>query len=77
MTEIINNNHKSSKCSDDFSEQILAELIKEGYSSESMLKELEIRQLKVKNSIKSMTKEADDASIDKTEYMTMDDVFEE
>jgi len=62
---------------DDFSEQILEELIKEGYSGKEMLKEFKIRQAKTKSAIKRMLVEADEVSKDKKEFVTLDELFKD
>lgn len=59
----------------EFAEEILADLIKEGYTGEKMLREFKARQSKIKTSINKILQEADDVANNRSEYMTMKDVF--
>lgn len=61
--------------SGEFAEQILADLIKEGYSGEEMLNEFKIRQAKIRPAVTKILETADAVAEGKEEYMTMEDVF--
>ena len=61
--------------SSEFAEQILAEIIKEGFSGEDLLKEFKIRQTKIRPAVVKMLEEADAVAEDRAEYMSIDDVF--
>ena len=58
-----------------FSEQILADLIKEGWSGESLLAEFKKRQAQIRSAIESMLSEAANAAQGKSEFASYDDVF--
>ena len=59
----------------EFAEQILADLIKEGYSGEALLSEFKARQAKVRPAVEALLKEAKAAALGETEYATYEDVF--
>lgn len=63
--------------SGEFAEEILSELIQEGYSGEKLLSEFKSRRKKVRPAIKNMLTEAKAVAEDKAPYMTYNDVFEE
>lgn len=63
------------EASSEFAEQILADIIKEGFSGEALLKEFKMRQAKVRPAVVRMLEEADAVAEDAAEYMTMDEVF--
>lgn len=59
----------------DFAEQILAELIVEGYSGQELLAEFKKRQSNIRPAIESLLKEAKTVAQGNGEYYTYDDVF--
>ena len=61
--------------SGEFAENILADLIKEGYSGDELLCEFKKRQAKVRPAIEEMLAAAKDAAAKNGEYMTYDDIF--
>ena len=58
-----------------FSEQILKELIKEGYNGEELLLEFKKRSEETNKAIKKMLSDADNVAKGKSEYETYEDVF--
>ncbi len=58
-----------------FAEQILADLIDEGYSGRELLSEFKKRQSKVRPAVEAMLKAAKDASNGIGDFSTYDDVF--
>ncbi len=63
--------------SGEFAEQILADLIAEGYNGEKLLIEFKNRQAKVRPAVEELLKAAKAAVQDAGEYYTYDDVFAE
>ena len=61
--------------SGEFAEQILKELIDEGYSGYELLDEFRVRQAKVRPAVEAMLEEAKNAANGKGEYFTKDEVF--
>ena len=61
----------------EFAEEILEELITEGYSGKDLLKEFKSRQSKVRPAIKEMLNEAHKMAKGEMESMSYDDVFGE
>jgi len=61
----------------EFAEQILSELIAEGYEGEALLEEFKVRQSKVKTSIENMLDMAKKAAKGEAESYSLDDVFGE
>lgn len=59
----------------EFSEQILAELIKEGLSGEILLTKFKERQAQVRPAVEAMLSEAEDIAEGKGDFATYDDVF--
>lgn len=59
----------------DFAEQILAELIKEGYSGQKLLDEFKERQARVRPAVEQLLEQARQAADGKGEYETYEDVF--
>lgn len=59
----------------EFAEQILAELIAEGFSGEELLTEFKIRQAKIRPAVEVMIAEAEEVAAGNGEYATYDDVF--
>ena len=64
-----------SENSGEFAEQILADLITEGYSGQELLSEFKTRQSKVRPAVEEMLKAAKDAVNGSGEYYTYGDVF--
>ena len=60
----------------EFSEQILEELIAEGFSGESLLKEFKKRRSEVRPAVEKMLKQAKDVAVDKADYVTYKDIFD-
>ena len=58
-----------------FAEQILTDLIKEGYSGEEMLTEFRTRQAQVRPAVHKMLEAANAVAEGKATYMTLEDVF--
>ena len=59
----------------EFSEQILADLIAEGYSGQELLTEFKTRQAKVRPAVEAMLEAAKTAAQGKGKYSTFEDVF--
>ena len=65
------------KSSGEFDEEILADLIKEGYSGTALLEEFKSRKIQLKQAIKAMLDNAHAAAEGKTESYSMSDAFDE
>ena len=61
--------------SGEFAEQILAELIVEGFSGQELLNEFKKRQSKIRPGIEALLNEAKKIANNTSEYYTYDDVF--
>ena len=61
----------------EFAEQILADLIAEGYSGQELLSEFKSRQSKIRPAVEKMLKTAKNAANGIGEYYSYDDVFGE
>lgn len=61
----------------DFSEQILTDLITEGYSGDELLKKFKERSTEIKEAIHDLMDTADNIAEGKGEYYTMRDIFPE
>ena len=61
----------------DFSEEILADLIKEGYSGQELQKEFKSRQAKVKPAVEKMLDDAHKMATGEAKSMAYEDVFGE
>ena len=61
----------------EFAEQILSDLIAEGYSGQELLAEFRSRQSKVRPAVEKILKAAKDAANGIGEYYPYEDVFEE
>ena len=59
----------------EFAEHILADLIAEGFSGDSLLAEFKIRQDKVRPAVEAMLKQAKDAAHGEGEYATYEEIF--
>ena len=59
----------------EFAEQILAELIKEGFSGDALLKEFKARQAKIRPAVEAMLEEAKAVAEGEADYSTYEDVF--
>lgn len=62
-------------CRGYFFEEILKELIDEGYSESEHLYEFRVRQAKVKPTVEAMLEEAKNAANGNEEYFTKEEVF--
>lgn len=61
--------------SGEFAEQILADLIKQGYSGDELLEKFKSMQKQVRPAVKAMLADAEKAANGETAYETYDDVF--
>lgn len=61
----------------EFSEQILAELIDEGYSGKELLEEFKIRQAKIRPAVESLIEQAKLVAQGGGDYSSYNDVFNE
>lgn len=61
--------------SGEFAEQILADLIEEGFYGQELLDEFKSRQAKVHFGVEAMIKAAKAATMGTGEYSTYDDIF--
>ena len=59
----------------EFAENILADLIDEGYAGQELLAEFKIRQAKIRPAVEVLLEKARDAAHGKGEYATFDEVF--
>lgn len=59
----------------EFAEQILADLISQGYSGDELLRQFRLKQAQVRPAVEKMIADADDTAHGKGEYYTYDDVF--
>ena len=59
----------------EFSEQILAELIEEGLSGETLLARFKERQSQVRPAVEAMLSEAEEVAEGVRDYASYDDVF--
>ncbi len=59
----------------EFAEQILSDLIAEGYSGDKLLSEFKIRQSKVRPAVEELLEQAKEAANGRGEYSTYDDIF--
>ena len=59
----------------EFAEQILADLIDEGYSGQDLLSEFKSRQSRVRPAVEKMLKTAKDAANGIGEYYSYEDIF--
>ena len=59
----------------EFAEQILAELISEGFSGDAMLEEFKKRQAKIRPAVKSMLEDARAAALGEGAFATYDQIF--
>ena len=59
----------------EFSEEILADLIKEGYSGQELQKEFKSRQAKVKPAVEKMLDDAHKMATGEAKSMSYDEVF--
>lgn len=61
----------------EFAEEILSDLIKEGFSGEELLRAFRSRQKQIRPAVEEMLKEAKRVAEDKVPYYTMQEVFGE
>ena len=59
----------------EFAEQILAELIAQGYSGDELLSQFKKRQAQVRPAVEAMIEQAKEAAHGNGEYSTYDDIF--
>lgn len=59
----------------EFTEQILADLIKQGYSGDELQERLKEEQKKIRPAVEALIAEADNIAAGKSEGATFDDVF--
>ena len=59
----------------EFAENILADLIAEGYSGQQLLSEFKTRQAKIRPAVETLLEKARDAAHGKGEYAAYDDLF--
>ena len=59
----------------EFAEQILAELIEEGFSGETLLSEFKARQAQLRLAVEAMLSEAENVAGGKGSFASYDDVF--
>ncbi len=59
----------------EFAEQILADLITNGFSGDELLKEFKKRQALVRPAIEAMIVDAENVALGKGEYSTYDEIF--
>lgn len=59
----------------EFAEQILADLIKQGFTGEKLLKEFKKTQKKVRPAVEAMLAQAEQAAYGESESFSYDDVF--
>lgn len=59
----------------EFAEQILSELIQEGFSGEALLEEFKKRQAQIRPAAEAMLSKAEDIAAGKAEYETYENVF--
>jgi len=62
--------------SGEFDEQILADLIKQGYSGQKLLEKFKETRRKISPAVKSLLNEAELAAEGKAEYKTYEELFE-
>lgn len=60
----------------EFAEQILEELLLEGFSGDELLKEFRARQAQIRPAVENMMSDAKKAANGETEFSTYADVFE-
>ncbi len=60
----------------EFSEQILEDLLAEGFSGKSLLREFKKRQSEVRPAVENMLKQAKDAADGRADYVTYEDIFD-
>lgn len=59
----------------EFAEQILADLLAEGYAGDELLAEFKLRQSKVRPSVEELLEQAKEVANGRGEYSTYDDIF--
>lgn len=63
------------KCSGEFDDEILSDLIKKGYKNEELLSEFKRVRRQVPSAVQKLISMADDAAKNRGEYITYDEVF--
>lgn len=61
----------------EFAEQILADLIEQGYSGKELLQHFKQAQSQVRPAVEKMIGEAESVVVSESEYMTYEDIFGE
>ncbi|MBR2668832.1 MAG: hypothetical protein IKE36_03440 [Solobacterium sp.] len=61
--------------SGEFAEEILSDLVREGFSGEELIKEFKSRQAQIRPAIESLLKSAKEAAEGNGEYYSYDDIF--
>ena len=61
----------------EFAEQILADLIEQGYSGKELLQYFKQAQSQVRPAVEKMIGEAESVAVSESEYMTYEDIFGE
>jgi len=59
----------------EFAEQILADLISQGYSGDELLKHFKMKNKQIRPAIEKLLEEADDSANGKVDYSSYEDVF--
>lgn len=59
----------------EFAEQILADLIRQGYSGSELLEQFKKAQRQVRTAVETMLSDAKQAALSETDYISYDDVF--
>lgn len=59
----------------EFAEQILADLIKQGYSGDELLNQFRIQQKKIRPAVEAMLAEAEKIAREKTQSKSIDEIF--
>lgn len=59
----------------EFAEQILADLLAEGYAGDELLAEFKLRQSKVRPAVEELLEQAKEVANGRGEYSTYDDIF--
>ena len=61
----------------EFAEQILADLIEQGYSGKELLQHFKQAQSQVRPAVEKMSGKAESVAVSESEYMTYEDIFGE
>jgi len=66
----------SEQSTGEFSEQILADLISQGYSGDELLKQFKLKSKQMRPAIEKLLEEAEEVANGKANYSTYQDVFD-